>query len=100
VPLVSLRLPHLPWGLPASPAAFKEPQVSKGIHALPEVLVPIGYQISLGSQPLHWLALPTGLITGDILESVGLQDEKTAVDLAFTDLRLFGELGNPISVED
>ena len=36
VPLVSV-LPYLPRGLTAGPEAFKKPQVSEGIHALPEV---------------------------------------------------------------
>ena len=65
--------PYFPRSFPTHPEALQKSEIAECIHALPELVVPIGHQLSLSGQWLHRLVLPTGLVTSNIRQNVGLR---------------------------
>ena len=59
-----------------------------------------GDQLAVLGQPLQRLALPDRLVAVDVVEHLRLEHEEAAVDPALADLRLLGELGDAVAVED
>src|SRR5207247_10949442 len=91
--------PYLPRGPPLLPQALEQAEVAQRVHALPEVVVPIRYQLPISGQPLERRVLPRGVIAVDVVEDARLEHEESAVDPAFADLRLLGEGAHQLSVE-
>ena len=74
-------------------------QVAEGVHALPEAVVPVGHQLAFAASRSSGSALEAVVVAGDVVEDPRLEDEEAAVDPALADLRLLGELDDPVAVE-
>src|SRR5262245_38345740 len=86
--------PKLPRRLARRPESFEHFQIANGVHALPEVAVPIGHQLSRLGQPLQGLSLQRGFVAVNILQDLGFQNEESAVYPSFADLWLLGEFSD------
>lgn len=60
----------------------------------------VNHKLTFRCKPLHGFPLPNSAVTLDIINDAGLQDKKPAVYSALARLRLFGELGHAIPVEN
>src|SRR5438094_5723632 len=92
--------PHFPRSFVLCPEVFQDSYVTQCVHALPELIVPIGHQLPLGGQSLERLALKVDVVSRNVVKNGWLQDKETAVDPAFGKLGLLTELCDAITLED
>src|SRR5688572_2713993 len=67
---------------------------------MPEPLVAIRRQLSVGRQPLERRVLEKSVVALDVVEHLRLQHEESAIDPPLTDLRLLREFGDKVAVEN
>src|ERR1044071_4175841 len=60
----------------------------------------VGGQLLALGQTLQHVGFEVGVVALDVVEDRGLEDHEAAVDPALADLRLLGELGDEVAVED
>src|SRR5207237_8649893 len=88
-----------PGRLAASPQRFKVMLVSHSVHWVPESSMAIRHQLASGSQGFQRLALQRSLIVTYIIQHLGFEDEKAAVDPALAGLWFFHKIHDVINLK-
>src|SRR4030065_623364 len=97
--IIGSPLPQLPRGVAPVPKVLEQPHVPDCVHALSEIIVSVGDELSLAGQTLQRLLLKKGRVSRDIIDDARLEHEKASVDPAVADLRLLDELCDPVTPE-
>jgi hypothetical protein len=86
--------------LAALPQTLEQPDVAERIHALPESIMLVGGELSVGRQPLEGFRFQAGLVSFEVVKDARLEHEEASVDPAVAGLGFLREGIHQVTVED